>query len=93
MVELDGSLVGEGRDRGVDVHDLADHPGLEHRHQMPERRAVGGLVGHHQGAPLGLGDGVKFLGLSQMQHERGLAEHILSGFEGRLGIFEMSVVR
>ena len=93
MVQFRRLFVCQRGDGSVDVHDLADHAGLEHRHEMSERRTVGRLVGDQQGFVSGFGYRVQFLGLSQAKDKRSLAQDILSGFKGRFYIFIMSVVR
>ena len=91
-IELTGGRrdhLGKG---GLHVHDIADDAALDHRDQMGESRAESGLAGFQEDEAFLVGKAVKLFGFLCTKDKRNLAEYMLAGLEGALGIVVMSQV-
>ena len=84
-----GDHLGKG---GLHVHDIADDAALDHRDQVGESRAEGGLAGFQEDEALLVGKAVKLFSFLCTEDKRDLAEDMLAGLEGTLGIVVMGQV-
>lgn len=82
--------LGEG---GLDVHDVTDDSALDQGDKMVESRAERCLAGFEEDEFVALREVVELAGLGAREDKRDLAENVLAGLEGTLGIFVVSGVR
>ena len=82
--------LGEG---GFDVHDVTDDSALDQGDKMVESRAERCLAGFEEDEFVALREVVELAGLGAREDKRDLAENMLAGLEGTLGIFVVSGVR
>lgn len=85
-----GDHLGEG---GFDVHDVTYDSALDQGDKMVESRAERCLAGFEEDEFVALREVVELAGLGAREDKRDLAENVLAGLEGTLGVLVVSGVR
>ena len=81
---------GEG---GFDVYDVADDAALDQGNYVIERRTESGLAGFEEDEVVALREVVELAGFGAREDKRDLAENVLAGLEGTLGVCVVRQVR
>lgn len=92
-VELTNGRSDHFGERSLDVYDVADDAALDQGDYVIECRAEGGLAGFEEDEVVALREVVELAGFGAREDERDLAENVLAGLEGTLGVCVVRQVR